>query len=110
MGVKIDSLIDIATNKLLTVFGRAEPRDFVDIYFLIKENFSLPELIKKSKLKDPGLDEYYLAIAFHRIKEFPEEISRFPVSMVKPLDIKEMKDYFISQALSILDKAKEKEK
>lgn len=106
LGVRIDNLIDIATNKLLTVFGRSEPRDFVDIFFLIKEKFSLETLIEKSKLKDPGLDEYYLAIAFHRIKEFPDEISKFPVSMIKPLNIKEMKDYFVSQALSILDKAK----
>ena len=35
IGVKIDSLIDIATNKLLTVFGRAEVRDFVD--FLLEK-------------------------------------------------------------------------
>lgn len=109
-GVRVDSLIDIATNKLLTVFGRSEPRDFVDIYFLIKENFSLNELIEKSKLKDPGLDEYYLAIAFHRAKELPDDISKFPVTMVKPLDIKEMKDYFVSQALFLLDKTKEKGK
>lgn len=110
LGVRIDSLIDIATNKFLTVFGRSEPRDFVDVFFLIEEKFSLAELIEKSKLKDPGLDEYYLAIAFHRVEEFPEDISKFPVSMVKPLNIKEMKDYFISQALFLLDKAKEKEK
>ena len=110
LGVRIDSLIDIATNKFLTVFSRSEPRDFVDVFFLIKEKFSLDELIEKSKLKDPGLDEYYLAIAFHRVEEFPEDIAKFPVSMVKPLDIKEMKDYFVSQALFLLDKAKEKEK
>lgn len=110
LGVKVDSLIDIATNKLLTVFSRSEPRDFVDIFFLIKEKFSLEELIEKSKLKDPGLDEYYLAIAFHRANELPDDISKFPVSMIKPIDIKEMKGYFINQALSLLDKAKGKEK
>jgi hypothetical protein len=108
-GVRVDSLIDIATNKLLTVFARSEPRDFVDIFFLIKEKFSLETLIEKSKLKDSGLDEYYLAIAFHRAKELPEETSKFPVTMVKPLDIKEMKDYFINQALVLLDKAKKGE-
>ena len=32
-GVKIDSFIDIATNKLLALFGRTEPRDFVDVFF-----------------------------------------------------------------------------
>jgi predicted nucleotidyltransferase component of viral defense system len=106
--VRVDSLIDIATNKLLTVYGRAEPRDFVDVFFLVKEKFSMDQLIEKSKFKDPGLDEYYLAIAFHRAKEFPEDILKFPVSMVKHLDIKEMKDYFVTQSLLLLNKAKEK--
>lgn len=108
-GVKVDTFIDIATNKLLTLFGRVEPRDFVDVFFLVKEKFSLDELIAKSKQKDPGLDEYYLAVAFHQIKELPDEIENLPVEMVKPLDVKEMKDYFIKQALSLIDKAKNKE-
>lgn len=109
LGVKIDTIIDIATNKLLTLFGRVEPRDFVDVFFLVKEKFPLDELIEKSKQKDPGLDEYYLAIAFHQAEELPDEISRLPLKMVKPLDVKEMKEYFIKQALYLLDKAKNKE-
>jgi len=109
-GVKVDSFVDIATNKFLTVFGRAEPRDFVDVFHLIKEHFSLDEIIEKSKQKDPGLDEYYLAIAFHRAKELPDDISKLPVKMVKPLDIKEMKEYFVNQALLLMDKAKKSQK
>lgn len=105
-GVKIDTIIDIATNKLLTLFARVEPRDFVDVFFLVKERFTLNELIEKAKQKDPGLDEYYLAIAFHQAKELPDGISKLPVEMVKPLDVKEMKEYFIKQALSLMDKAK----
>lgn len=105
-GVKVDTLIDIATNKLLTLFGRAEPRDFVDVFFLVKEKFSLDELVKKSKEKDPGLDLYYLAIAFHQAIELPDDISKLPVLMIKPLDLKEMKEFFIGQSLNIMDKAK----
>lgn len=104
--VKIDTLIDIATNKLLALFGRVEPRDFVDIFFLVKERFSMEELIEKSKQKDPGLDEYYLAIAFHQAKDLPDELSKLPVKMIKALDVKEMKEYFIKQALFLIDKAK----
>ena len=105
-GVKIDSLLDLATNKLLALFGRAEPRDFVDVFFLVKEKYSMDELIEKSRQKDPGLDEYYLAIAFHQAEELPDELSRFPVQMVKPLDIREMKKYFIDQALILMDNVK----
>lgn len=105
-GVKVDTLIDIATNKLLTLFSRNEPRDFIDVFFLIKERVPLSELIEKSKQKDPGLDEYYLAIAFHQVEQLPEDISKLPVQMIKPLDIKEMKEYFVKQALVLIDKAK----
>ncbi|GFP32767.1 hypothetical protein HKBW3S42_01073, partial [Candidatus Hakubella thermalkaliphila] len=59
-GVRVDSLIDIAAGKLLALFGRAAERDFVDIYFLIKEGyFNLDELIKKASEKDPAMDKYY---------------------------------------------------
>lgn len=105
-GVRIDTLVDIATNKLLTLFARVEPRDFVDVFFLVKEVFSLNELIEKSKQKDSGFDEYYLAIAFHQAKELPDDISKLPVEMIKPLDVKEMKGYFIKQAIALIDKAK----
>lgn len=107
-GVKVDSFIDIATNKLLALFGRTEPRDFVDVFFLIKEHFSLEELIEKSRQKDPGLEEYYLAIAFHQAEELPDDLSKLPVKMVKPLDLKEMKNYFIQQALLLIEKADKK--
>lgn len=106
-GVKIDTLIDIATNKLLTLWGRFEPRDFVDIYFLVKEKYSLEELIKKAKEKDRGLEEYFLALSFHKAKELPEDLSAFPVSMIKPLNLKEMKEFFVKEAIALLERAKE---
>lgn len=106
-GVKIDTLLDIATNKLLTLWGRFEPRDFVDIYFLVKEKYSLEELIKKAKEKDHGLEEYFLALSFHKAKALPEDLSAFPVSMIKPLNLKEMKEFFIKEAIALLEKAKE---
>lgn len=50
----VDSILDIAAGKLLALFGRAEERDFVDIYFLIKEGrFTLEELVSKASKKDP---------------------------------------------------------
>lgn len=107
--VKVDSLIDLATNKLLTLYGRYEVRDFIDVYFLIKDKFyTLQELIQKSQQKDEGLDLYYLAAAFHRAKDLPDESNLLPVAMLKPLNIKELKEYFVKEALAILDEIKPK--
>lgn len=63
--LRIHSFADLAAGKLLALFGRAEERDFIDVYFIVKNGgSSLERLIELAKTKDPGLDEYYLAIAF----------------------------------------------
>jgi len=36
-GIQVDSLLDIGTNKLFTIFDRNEPKDFVDLYFILQE-------------------------------------------------------------------------
>ena len=92
-GLKIDSLIDIATNKILTLFGRATLRDFVDVYFLIKENFSKAELIEKARLKDPGFDLYWLGVAFERINNFSVDSPEM-LLLVKPCSIEDLKNFF----------------
>ncbi|MBI1865547.1 MAG: nucleotidyl transferase AbiEii/AbiGii toxin family protein, partial [Nitrospirae bacterium] len=62
-GLKIHSLQDIAAGKLLALYGRAEERDFIDIYLLARDGrLSLEEMIDLARKKDPGLDEYYLPV------------------------------------------------
>lgn len=72
-GLKVDSLIDIATNKLLALFGRAELRDFIDVYFLTREHYNKDELIRKAAQKDPGFDLYWLGVAMERINDFSDD-------------------------------------
>jgi predicted nucleotidyltransferase component of viral defense system len=92
-GLKTDGLIDIATNKLLALFGRATLRDFLDVYFLIKERFIKSELIEKAKIKDPGLDIYWLGIALERINEFPDDSPEM-LLLIKPCNMKELQRFF----------------
>ncbi len=107
MGINVDSFLDIATNKLLALFGRFEPRDFIDIFFIVKENhMDLEYLISKGKGKDPGLDEYYLAIAFEKANDLPDSIEKIPVNMLKDIDVKEMKSFFSKYAIQLLDKGR----
>lgn len=92
-GVKVDSLIDIATNKLLTLFGRAELRDFIDVYFLIKEHYAKGYLMDKSHQKDPGFDLYWLGVAMERIDRFPDD-SPDMLLLTRPCSMKEIKEFF----------------
>lgn len=48
--VLISSKLDIACTKLITASARGSKKDFIDIYFLLKE-YSLPALFEKLALK-----------------------------------------------------------
>lgn len=93
-GIKVDSLVDIASNKLLCLFGRAELKDFIDVYFLIKKGFfKTQELIEKAKLKDPGFDLYWLGVAFERIKRFKEDAPEM-LLLIEPVRFQDLLIFF----------------
>ena len=37
-GIRVDSLENIGSNKILTLFGRLEPKDYVDFYVIIQKS------------------------------------------------------------------------
>jgi len=93
-GIKVDSLVDMASNKLLALFGRATLRDFIDIYFLVKKGkFTPEELIVKAKAKDPGFDLYWLGVAIERINTFRKDSPEMFL-LVEPLDFDELSAFF----------------
>ncbi len=60
--IRIDSLINIATNKVLAVFGRLEPKDYIDLYMIcIQTELSFNKIFQLAKQKDTGLSEFYFA-------------------------------------------------
>lgn len=50
-GISVDSLEDMAANKLMAFFDRNEPKDLFDIYFLLKKKFSLKKLLSLAEEK-----------------------------------------------------------
>lgn len=101
--VKVDSLIDLATNKLLTLFGRATLRDFIDVYFLIKERFTKDELIRRSGQKDPGFDLYWLGVAMERINDFSDDSPEMHL-LTRPCAMRELKDFYKEWRKEIMKK------
>ncbi len=105
LGIKINDYKDIITDKLLTFFGRVEPRDAVDLFFILKkENFW--ELAELASQKDPGFDLYWLAVALDKSKNFPDEINKWPVDMLVEIDVQELKKMFLKLSREIMDKIK----
>jgi predicted nucleotidyltransferase component of viral defense system len=92
LGIQVENLVDIACNKL-SALDRAEPKDFVDIYFICQEVMPFDELVEKTKQKHLGLDDYWLAVALQRV----EQVEILP-RMIKPVTLEELKRFFLDQA------------
>ena len=65
-------LRELGANKVLAIFDRAEPRDFIDLAQLT-ERFSLGDLVSLAKAKDPGLDLEVLASFMARAGSLPRD-------------------------------------
>lgn len=61
-GVKVDSLENIGSNKVLTIFGRMEIKDYIDLYAIVTQtDHTFDALFQLAKQKDLGLNEFYFA-------------------------------------------------
>jgi predicted nucleotidyltransferase component of viral defense system len=67
------SPLELATEKVLAIFGRAEPRDFLDLATLV-ETFDLRELFDLARKKDPGFTPEVFAAMSHRIEVLPRQV------------------------------------
>lgn len=82
-GIKIDSLIDIAVNKVFTIYQKPRSRDFIDLYLIIKKtDWKMADLIKKARAKfDYGIDLLQLGTQFVKVmevKDFPRMLIKVP--------------------------------
>lgn len=79
--VAIDSPLDIAVNKLFTIYQQTRARDYIDLYCLIKKyKWSIDELVKKAKIKfDWHIDYLQLGTQFIKSKD----VSDFPRMIIK---------------------------
>lgn len=96
LGLLVDSLFDLAVNKVLSITQRTEVKDFVDLYFLL-EKFAVSELIEGVKIKfNTEIDPLLLASHFIMADDFD-----FLPRMIRSLDLGTLKKFFISQAKSL---------
>jgi predicted nucleotidyltransferase component of viral defense system len=88
-GIRIDSLPDLAANKLFTLLERFDPKDYVDLYFIFQQ-YSLPE-VQKNVLKkfSMNIDPIFLGSQFLGVRG----IHALP-KILKPVTIEELKDFF----------------
>jgi len=104
-GVTVDSALDIAVNKVHTIATRPRSRDFIDIYFLVKEKgYFFKDLVLKAKAK---FDWHIDLIQFGSRLAQAAELSDYP-RMLKPLEPSEWQGFFVEEASKLKDEIFEK--
>lgn len=63
------SLDELAADKMLALFGRAEPRDFIDVHALLSR-FTEPRLLELAALKDSGFSQERFAAVLGDLDRF----------------------------------------
>ena len=93
--VTVDSILDIAVNKVHTIAMQPRARDFIDIYFIVKEkNYRFADLLLQAKAKfDWHIDALQLGsrlLQAREVKDFPR--------MLKKINDAEWQNFFVEEA------------
>lgn len=97
-GLQIDSIYDIAVNKLNIIGSSPRGRDYVDLFLILKDNkWTLEKLRRDSAVKHGiVIEEIQLAKQFLKVSEFTD----MP-KMLVPFNQKEMEEFFLKLAKSL---------
>ena len=98
----IDSILDIAVNKVFTVYQKPRSRDFIDLYFILQHSkkLSLDDLVKKAQAKfDNYFDPIQLGAQYMKVKDLRD----FP-KMLSNIKNEVWQDFFINEAKKLSGK------
>ncbi|HBH46188.1 MAG: hypothetical protein A2445_05465 [Candidatus Jacksonbacteria bacterium RIFOXYC2_FULL_44_29] len=96
--LSIDSLLDIAVNKVFTIYQKPRARDYLDLYFIIQlKGWDIDSLLKKARIKfDWHIDLLQWGsqlLQAEQVKDYPK--------MIKEVKPKEWQEFFIKEARKI---------
>ena len=85
---------DIAATKVMAIIQRGTKRDFIDIYFLIKE-FGLKEIFEIANKKYPSFNKYLALQALTYFEDAEKEKKKRKVTYIKEVNWPKIKDFLI---------------
>ncbi|MBF8250000.1 MAG: hypothetical protein HW400_601 [Candidatus Levybacteria bacterium] len=99
--LRIDSLLDIAVNKVFTIYQRPKSRDFIDLYLIMRqEKWPFLFLQEKARQKfDTHIDPLRMVSQLLKIKELRD----YP-RMIIGIDLKKLEKFWLSQAANLKTK------
>lgn len=86
---------ELAARKLLALYGRALPRDFVDVYRVTRSR-SESALLELARNIDPGLEQAQLAIAMRQLARYTD--SQLDI---EPELLDDLRSYFTDWAMKL---------
>ena len=95
----VDSIENIGANKVTAILGRTEPKDFVDLCFILRAGYDFDDLFAKAQTKDLGLHPFYLAGSLREVRNF----RRLPTT-TPPLTLPELQHDMLALADRLLDR------
>lgn len=99
-GFMVDCIKNIAVNKVGTILGRLDTKDYIDLYFLLKDKtFDIFELLTLAKNKDGGMDPFIWASLIADVDKL-----RIIPRMIKPISLAELTKFFLELRDKILDR------
>jgi len=103
-GCLIADLRDIALMKITAISGRGSKKDFIDLYFIVRETLDLASLLIlfAEKYKHTGYSTYHLIRSLAYFEDADQE--KDPI-MLQPLGWGEIKQYFRQQQKQLLKKS-----
>lgn len=96
-GMIVDSLLNIAVNKVTAILGRADVKDLIDLYFLLAAGYDLEELFRLARERDAGFTPFFFATMLrqiHRVKDLPV--------MLKPIELTDLVSFYDALADRLL--------
>lgn len=99
--IKVDTPLDIAVNKLFTIYQKPRGRDFTDLYLLHKKKgHTVDELLRKAEIKfDWHIDPIKLGSQFLLATELPDR----PKLLIKLKD-EDWQSFFLAEAKKLGNK------
>ncbi len=90
----VDSLLDIAANKVTATF-RLDTKDFIDLYFILRtKRFTVDDLIPLAKQKLAGFHEFDLAGCLAQFPSLAGRARFVERYMVERVDLHDVEEFF----------------
>jgi predicted nucleotidyltransferase component of viral defense system len=99
----VDSFEDIAVNKVCAIYGRTEVKDYVDLYFILRQSeFTLDYLVGRAKEKEAAFDREETVLEFATKLLEVRDLHLHQIRMIKPLPLEDFQSYLSSKAETLI--------